>query len=438
MKNPVSNTHPLVTIVTPSFNQGSFIAETIESVLQQDFSPIEYWVIDGGSTDNTLQILGRYADRIKWVSERDQGQADAVNKGFRLAAGQILGWLNSDDTYLPGAVRKVVDYFDHHPEVAMVYGEAYNTDAQGNIIERFPTEPYDHRRLAETCFISQPAVFIRRSVLDEVGLLDGTLQYTLDYEYWMRVGKRFRIAHVPELLATSRVHAATKTVAKRKEAHQELISTVQRHYSFVPLRTIYVYTYVSLIERLMPNIQGVYPNGWSTSHVTILLRGNCRHASLLRLKGYVRTKRASLNLRLTTGGQTLVKQVSSSGRLLLSHSLCADGAIHIDTEETGSDVSYIDQCAILPEERPLSYRLTRGAQFMIQRVSILDDSGRETILFSRGLMFLKFVVTFPFMIIWNTVLINRRLSFREQCVTLIKLLRCILPRSQAPQGRARI
>ena len=178
---------PLVTVVTPSFKQGRFIRDTIDSVLSQDYPNVEYWVIDGGSSDETQDVLESYGHRLSWVSERDQGQADAVNKGFRMAKGEIFGWLNSDDTYWPGAIRKVVQFFEANPDISMVYGEAYNVNAQGKIIERSPTEEFNYQRLAETCFICQPTVFLRRHVFEEVGPLDVTLHYCLDYEYWMRV-----------------------------------------------------------------------------------------------------------------------------------------------------------------------------------------------------------------------------------------------------------
>src|SRR5262245_11033457 len=153
--------HPLVSIVTPSYNQGRYIEATIQSVLEQDYHHLEYLVLDGGSTDQTLTVLQRYEDRLLWISEKDRGQADAINKGFRLAQGQILGWLNSDDTYLPGTIRRVVDYFQTRRDVGMVYGEGYHVDASGKIIERYYTEPFSFQRLAEICFICQPTVFMR-------------------------------------------------------------------------------------------------------------------------------------------------------------------------------------------------------------------------------------------------------------------------------------
>jgi glycosyltransferase involved in cell wall biosynthesis len=134
--------HPKVSIITPSFNQAGFIERTIQSVLSQDYPNIEYLVIDGGSNDETLEVLKKYEGRLQWISEKDSGQSEAINKGYRMATGEILTWLNSDDTLLPGAVSKAVAYFDEHPDVMMIYGEGYIIDENDKVKQRFPfTEP---------------------------------------------------------------------------------------------------------------------------------------------------------------------------------------------------------------------------------------------------------------------------------------------------------
>jgi len=189
---------PLVSIVTPSYNQGRFIRETIESVLSQDYPHTEYMVIDGGSTDTTVAVLRGYGQRFFWTSEPDRGQAHAVNKGWMMARGEVWGWLNSDDLYLPGAVGNAVDYLVSHPDVGMVYGEAYHVSEEGIIIERYPTEPFDASRLGDTCYICQPTVFIRRTVVEDVGFLDESLNYCIDYDLWIRIAKRYRIGYVRE------------------------------------------------------------------------------------------------------------------------------------------------------------------------------------------------------------------------------------------------
>lgn len=226
---------PLVSIVTPSYNQGEFIKATIDSVLSQDYPNIEYWVMDGGSTDNTVEILKSYGDKIHWISEKDAGQADAVNKGIRRAQGQIIGWLNSDDTYLEGAVSTMVSYMKSHSDADMVYGEGYYTDKEGNIIERYLTEKYDIGRLAEMCIICQPTAFFTREIVEKAGMLDVDHQLSMDYELWMRIAKAGKISYIPEYIATSRMYEENKTLSRRKEVYEETCRAVKKHYNYVPI-----------------------------------------------------------------------------------------------------------------------------------------------------------------------------------------------------------
>ena len=215
-----------ISIVTPSYNQGRFIEKTIKSVLSQDIQDMEYWVVDGGSTDGTLRILQQYDDRLNWVSEKDAGQTDAVNKGIRFSDGDIIGWLNSDDIYYPGALAAVRNYFVQHPEVQILYGDADHIDETDGLIEPYPTEEWNYDRLLETCFICQPAVFFRRSLVEQVGELSTILQYCMDYEYWLRIGKITAMAHLPIRLAGSRLYPETKTLGSRQKVHEEILSMV--------------------------------------------------------------------------------------------------------------------------------------------------------------------------------------------------------------------
>lgn len=239
IKNEQNVSQPLVTVITPSYNQGKFIKETIDSVLNQDYARIEYIVMDGGSTDETVEILKSYGDRIKWVSEKDEGQADAMNKGILMAAGEIIGWLNSDDTYLPGAVSQAVKALMRHSGLAMIYGEGYYTTDQSVITGRYPTEPFNYDRLAKNCFICQPAAFIKRQVLIDVGLLKKELQLCMDYELWMRLGEKHKIAYLPAYMATSRLYKENKTLSQRRNVFKEIIRTVDQHYHYVPTSWIY-------------------------------------------------------------------------------------------------------------------------------------------------------------------------------------------------------
>jgi glycosyltransferase involved in cell wall biosynthesis len=238
---------PLVTVVTPSFNQGRFIRATIESVLKQDYPRIEYLVMDGGSTDETRSILREYSDRIRWVSEPDHGQAHAINKGWRQAAGSIVAYLNSDDVYLPDAVSTAVAALQAHPEAAAVYGEGYHVDEAGAILERYPTEPFDADRLRETCFICQPTVFLRREAVERAGYLDESLRYCMDYDLWIRLTRAGKVfGYIPHYLASTRLHADTKTLGQRGRAHAEILRVVHRHFGRVAPNLVFGYAHAAL------------------------------------------------------------------------------------------------------------------------------------------------------------------------------------------------
>lgn len=237
--------NPLVSVITPSFNQGKFIERTILSVLSQDYPDIEHIIVDGGSTDSTLEILGKYDDRIKWISESDKGLADAVNKGFKMAKGDILGWLNSDDTYNPKAVDTMVEYFRNNPGVVMAYGDAYFIDRDGRVTGEYPTERFSLDRFADTCFICQPAVFIRSEVFGSVGELDVNLQTCVDYDYWIRIGKYFpanRIAYIKgSYLANSRMYRENKTFSMREKVYRESMETQKKYFGSVSKSWIFGY-----------------------------------------------------------------------------------------------------------------------------------------------------------------------------------------------------
>jgi glycosyltransferase involved in cell wall biosynthesis len=235
-----------VSIVTPSLNQARFIRETIESVLGQDYPRLEYFVVDGGSTDGTVAILEEYGDRLAWVSEADRGQAHAINAGWQRARGSVIAYLNSDDCYLPGAVRRAVAALEAHPEAGAVYGEGDHVDEAGRVIERYPTEPFSLGRLEETCFVCQPTVFLRRDVVERVGWLDESLRYCMDYDLWIRVGRVAPFVRLPDLLARSRLHPGSKTLGQRVPAHVETLHMIRRHFGRVPLSWTYAYAHAVL------------------------------------------------------------------------------------------------------------------------------------------------------------------------------------------------
>jgi glycosyltransferase involved in cell wall biosynthesis len=216
---------PLVSIVTPTYNQADFLRETIESVISQDYPRIEYLVIDDGSTDSTRQILAEYDGRVHWESRENRGQTPTINEGWERSTGDIVTWLNSDDLLLPGAVTTAVNYLREHPEVGIVFGDTMFTAADGTDIERSkPREQFDYREFVLKCEnpIAQPSAFIRRSVVEDVGLLDPFFYYFMDWDFWLRAGVRHRIEYFPELLSTYRLHPDSKTVAQAAKAAPEL------------------------------------------------------------------------------------------------------------------------------------------------------------------------------------------------------------------------
>lgn len=204
---------PLVTVVTPSLNQGTFLAATIESVLSQDYSPIEFFVVDGGSTDQTISVLESYRGRIKWLSEPDDGQADAINKGFALAQGSLIAWLNADDAYTPGAISLMVQYLIGHPECALVYGHADIIDRDGRLLRPArQVERFDRKRLLNAVdFVAQPATLFSRSAFEDVGGLDASLNWSFDYDLWLKLSARYQVGFLDRVLAQMRVHDEAKT-----------------------------------------------------------------------------------------------------------------------------------------------------------------------------------------------------------------------------------
>jgi glycosyltransferase involved in cell wall biosynthesis len=228
---------PLVSIVTPCFNAARFIEQTIDSVLAQDYPRIEYIVMDGGSTDGTVEILKRYGGRLQWISKPDRGAADAINRGFALTHGEIFTYLNADDLLLPGAVSTAVQNFAGD----VLYGGAFWIDESGARIASYPVRDFDAKRLARECFICQPASFLRREVFEHAGGMDPALLLTFDYELWMRLAKTCEFRRMETPLALSRMHRDNKSLGQRAAVYRETFRILRRHYGYVPFDWIYAY-----------------------------------------------------------------------------------------------------------------------------------------------------------------------------------------------------
>lgn len=209
---------PLVSIVTPSYNQAAFLEQTLRSVLQQDYPNLEYLVVDGGSTDGSVEIIRRYSDRLAWqISEKDNGQADAINKGLRRARGEYVAWLNSDDCYLPGAVSAAVRLLQAHPEAGLVYGDVYAVDAAGRRTNRMRYRQWGLKDLLCFRILGQPGVFMRRAVLEQAGYLDLSYHFLLDHHLWVRMSALAPMVYAGQAWAEARYHEQAKNVARAAE-----------------------------------------------------------------------------------------------------------------------------------------------------------------------------------------------------------------------------
>ena len=225
-----------ISIITPSLNQGEYIERTILNVLNQKGNfRLEYIIIDGVSTDNTLDIIKKYQDSLTWVSEKDRGQSDAINKGFNMASGDLFAWLNSDDTYEENALSEVAERYREY-RFKWCFGDCRNINEDDQEIRRLITrykiiesKRYSYKRLLSKDFISQPAVFFTRDVYREIGPLDINCQYSMDYDYWLRIGKRYSPLYIDKFLANFRWHGSSKNSQNYKKAAYETYLTAKKH-----------------------------------------------------------------------------------------------------------------------------------------------------------------------------------------------------------------
>jgi glycosyltransferase involved in cell wall biosynthesis len=249
---------PTVSITTPSRNQGRFLEDTIKSVLSQegDFA-IDYILVDGGSTDNSVEVIKKYESlllrgkwpircsgiRFRWLSERDEGQSDAINKGLRMSTGDVMAWLNSDDTYTPDALRIVCETFSQDASCDVVYGKTYYVDQSGARLGQYPTEDFCHERLAIVNFICQPSTFFRRSALERAGYPDANLRYVMDYDLWIRMAAACRFRYLADFLSHYRLHGESKTVSGEHALgnSRECLEVVYKYFHWAPANRVYDY-----------------------------------------------------------------------------------------------------------------------------------------------------------------------------------------------------
>jgi glycosyltransferase involved in cell wall biosynthesis len=233
---------PRVTIVTPVLDGVQFIARAVESVLAQDYPNVEYIVVDGGSRDGTMEIVRSYGDRIRTIVLEGTSQAQALNAGFAAAGGDIFGFINADDAYLPGAISAAVATLASNPAAPFVYGEADHVDEGGSRLGPYPVEPYDAISLGMRCIVCQPAAFFRAEAFRAAGGFDPALNYALDYDLWIRLSRTASPVKFDSKIAFSCMHPGNKTLGRRRAAYEESMRVLRRHYGYVPYDWVVAYS----------------------------------------------------------------------------------------------------------------------------------------------------------------------------------------------------
>ncbi len=230
-----------ISIVTPSFNQGEFVEQTIRSVMEQDYSDVEHIVVDGGSTDRTLSVLSRYP-HLKWKSEKDTGQSNAINKGFQRSTGQILAWINSDDYYETNIFRVLVEYFESHPDCMFLYGDITYVGKDGTFLKRTSGDVMNYENLVRSPdIVRQPSCFWRRALLDEIGGIDESLHIVMDFDFFLRAAKHYKFHYLSKNLSFYRSYAENKTGTARIRQTYEIYKIFRkRGIGLNPVRVRYL------------------------------------------------------------------------------------------------------------------------------------------------------------------------------------------------------
>ena len=226
------NQLPLVSIVTPSYNQKKFLEDAMLSVIKQSYPNIEYFIVDGDSRDGSVEIIRdysiRYSDRIRWwISEKDHGQAEAINKGFSQSTGEIIAWLNSDDLYLKDTIEKVVGFFNNHSEIGLLFSDVVSINSDDEIINMMRFRQSGLKDLLAFNIISQPGVFFRRNLLEKIGFLDERFHCLLDHQLWLRIANKTRIHYINDCLAAARFHQESKNIAQSARFSDEAFQLLE-------------------------------------------------------------------------------------------------------------------------------------------------------------------------------------------------------------------
>lgn len=228
------DSRPLISILTPSYNQGAWIGDCLGSVACQTYPNVEHIVCDGGSTDSTLDVLKNAGPNVRWVSEKDNGQTDALNKAFSMSKGEIIGWMNSDDAYFDcGVFDRVVAFFDSHPDVDMAYGHCVRIDVDGRVVLAPSMPPYSYRRLRWLTYICQPGVFMRRSALSEP-FLDESFDFCMDWELWLRISESHKIRRANDVWAADRWQPGRKNVTHLHVLDADIKRMGELHGAYTP------------------------------------------------------------------------------------------------------------------------------------------------------------------------------------------------------------
>jgi len=235
---------PKITIITPSFNQAQFIEATIKSVLDQQYSNLEYLIFDGGSDDGTVAILKKYSKNLKWISKKDRGQSDAINKGWRKATGEIITYLNSDDLLKPTSLKSVAEIFQNNPKIKWAYGGYETIDEKGAQLKTLPAPKWNQQKFLCYDFIAQPSTFFRTSFVRKIGLFDEKQHLVMDYDYYLRASQKSKPEHIDKILSSFRIHQNAKssqfTFRHLRETFQ-LVQKYSRPFSFLRIKQYFYY-----------------------------------------------------------------------------------------------------------------------------------------------------------------------------------------------------